>query len=41
MKYALLDTDFLSKTHTIRLDDENHLIDYIISMPDYFFCCHE
>ena len=41
MKYALLDTDFISKTHTVRIDDDHHLIDRIIAMPDYLFVCHE
>ena len=26
-KYALLDTDFISKTHLIRKDNENRMID--------------
>ena len=26
MKYALLDTDFISKTYTVRIDADNHLI---------------
>ena len=29
-KYALLDTDFISKMHLIRKDDHNKLIDKII-----------
>ena len=41
MKYALLDTDFISKTHTVRLDDEHHLIDRVLDMPDYAFFCNE
>ena len=41
MKYALLDTDFISKTHTVRIDDDNHLIDRILEMPGYSFICHE
>lgn len=40
-KYALLDTDFISKMHLIRKDDENHLIDRVIEMPNYKFYCHE
>ena len=40
-KYALLDTDFISKTHLIRKDDQNKLIDRIIEMPGYHFYCHE
>ncbi|WP_408072568.1 hypothetical protein [Butyrivibrio sp. JL13D10] len=40
-KYALLDTDFISKTHLIRKDEENKLIDRITEMPGYRFYCHE
>lgn len=40
-KYALLDTDFISKMHMIRKDDEHTLIDKVMTMPDYIFCCHE
>jgi hypothetical protein len=40
-KYALLDTDFISKMHLIRKDDQNKLIDKIIAMPGYCFYCHE
>ena len=29
-KYALLDTDFISKMHLIRKDDQNKLIDKIM-----------
>ncbi|MDD6069189.1 MAG: hypothetical protein PUC12_00025 [Clostridiales bacterium] len=39
-KYALLDTDFISKMHIIQKDDENHLIDRIMELPRYQFCCH-
>lgn len=39
-KYALLDTDFISKMHLIRKDEENHLIDRIMEMPNYHFYCH-
>lgn len=41
VKYALLDTDFISKTHLIRKDDNNKLIDQIVQMPEYKFYCHE
>lgn len=41
MKYALLDTDFISKMHMIRKDDQNKLIDKIMSMPNYAFYCHK
>lgn len=40
-KYALLDTDFISKMHMIRKDNEHTLIDKVMTMPDYIFCCHE
>lgn len=40
-KYALLDTDFISKMHLICKDDQNKLIDKIIAMPGYYFYCHE
>lgn len=40
-KYALLDTDFISKTHLIRKDDENRMIDRIVEMQGYRFYCHE
>ncbi|MDO4276188.1 MAG: hypothetical protein Q4D16_21170 [Eubacteriales bacterium] len=40
-KYALLDTDFVSKMYLIRKDDQNKLIDLIMSMPNYSFFCHE
>lgn len=41
MKYALLDTDFISKMHLIRKDEQNKLIDKIMSMPNYTFYCHK
>ena len=40
-KYALLDTDFISKTHLIHKDENNRLIDRIIEMPGYKFYCHK
>ncbi len=40
-KYALLDTDFISKTHLIRKDDQNKMIDRIMEMKGYRFYCHE
>lgn len=40
-KYALLDTDFISKMHLIRKDDKNRLIDKIMAMPNYMFYCHK
>ncbi|MGN0512853.1 MAG: hypothetical protein ACI4GD_01145 [Lachnospiraceae bacterium] len=39
-KYALLDTDFISKMHIIQKDADNHLIDRITEMPGYQFFCH-
>lgn len=39
-KYALLDTDFISKTHLIRKDESRKLIDKIMMMPGYIFYCH-
>lgn len=40
-KYALLDTDFISKMHMIRKDGQNKLIDKIMAMPNYIFYCHK
>lgn len=40
-KYALLDTDFISKMHLIRKDDQHKLIDKVMEMPGYTFFCHE
>lgn len=40
-KYALLDTDFISKMHLIRKDDQNKLIDKIMTMPNYTFYWHK
>lgn len=39
-KYALLDTDFISKMHIIQKDAENRLIDRIMELPGYRFFCH-
>lgn len=41
VKYALLDTDFISNMHLIRKDEQNKLIDKIMSMPNYTFYCHK
>lgn len=41
VKYALLDTDFISKMHLIRKDEQNKLIDKIMSIPNYTFYCHK
>lgn len=40
-KYALMDTDFISKTYLIRKDDHNKMIDRIMEMRGYRFYCHE
>lgn len=40
-KCALLDTDFISKLHITRKDDQNRLIDRILELPGYRFVCHE
>lgn len=40
-KHALLDTDFISKMHLIRKDNQNKMIDCIMKMPNYRFYCHE
>ena len=40
-KIALLDTDFISKAHIVRMDADNHLIDRILELPEYEFYCHE
>lgn len=39
-KYALLDTDFISKTHSVQDGDDNHLIDRVMELPEYEFFCH-
>lgn len=40
-KYALFDTDFISKMHLVRKDDQNKLIEKIVTMPNYKFFCHK
>lgn len=40
-KIALLDTDFISKTHIVRTGADDHLIDRILELPGYEFYCHE
>ena len=40
-RLALLDTDFISKTHIVRVDDNNHLIDRVLELPECSFICHE
>jgi len=37
-RYALLDTDFISKTHSVQDDGGNHLFDQVIELPGYVFC---
>lgn len=32
-KYALLDTDFISKSYSVQDDKGNHLIDHVIELP--------
>jgi len=39
-KYALLDTDFISKMYMIQKNADSHLIDNIMEMPGYRFYCH-
>lgn len=39
-KYALLDTDFISKTHFIHNDEGKCLSDLVVGMPGYCFFCH-
>lgn len=39
-RYALLDTDFISKTHSVQDDNGNHLIDRVMELPEYEFFCH-
>ena len=36
-KYALLDTDFISKTYSIRDGNDKHLIDLVMELPYEFF----
>lgn len=38
-KIALLDTDFIFKT-TISRSETDYLIDKVLLLPDYQFCCH-
>lgn len=40
-KYAILDTDFVSKANIIQTDDGNVLADRVLEFPDYVFVCHE
>ena len=36
-RYALLDTDFISKTHSVQDDGGNLLIDWVMELPGYEF----
>ena len=40
-KCALLDTDFLYKTHLARNKDHHTLADFVLDFEDYDFFCHE
>ena len=33
-RYALLDTDFISKTYSVQDDGGNHLIDRVMELPE-------
>ena len=39
-KYALLNTDFISKAHSVQDESDNHLIDRVVELPEYEFFCH-
>ena len=40
-KCALLDTDFLYKTHLARNKAHHTLADFVLDFEDYDFFCHE
>lgn len=40
-KYALLDTDFLYKSHLARNEKNHTLTDFVIEFAEYEFFCHE
>lgn len=40
-KYALLDTDFLYKSHLARNANNHTLTDFVIEFSEYEFFCHE
>jgi len=40
-KLAILDTDFISKSHIIRTGEDDHLIDHVLKLPEYEFFCHK
>ena len=39
-RYALLDTDFISKTHHIQNDAGTRLADLIVKIPNFSYYCH-
>lgn len=39
-RYALLDTDFISKTHHIQNDAGTSLADLIVKIPNFSYYCH-
>lgn len=41
IKYALLDTDFLYKSHLARNSEGHTLAELVLSFEDYEFFCHE
>ncbi len=41
VKYALLETDFISKAYLIRKEDQNKMIDRIMEIQEYRFYWHE
>ena len=40
-KSAILDTDFISKSYTVRTCEDDHLADRVLTVPEYVFFCHE
>ena len=40
-KYALLDTDFIYKSHLARNSDDHTLIEFVLEFSDYEFFCHD
>lgn len=40
-KYALLDTDFVSKANIIQADKDHVLADKVLEFPNYVFICHD
>lgn len=40
-KYAILDTDFVSKSNLIMIDDDHVLANRVLEFPGYIFSCHE